>query len=155
MISPRCRPRPPPRAPFRGGVLETTEVGEHAGRDTDAGRGERGADEDRHERRGTQRVHDAVTDGERHCDAYQGDQRCLSTGPQQVNKIGLQTDLEEQDQDAEFGQRVKNLRLGDETQNAGADDYSGEQFTQDGGLTDTLHHLARQLCGEPDEDQAH
>ena len=48
---------------------------------------------------------------------------------------------------------MKNLRLVDEVQNAWADNYSGEQFTQDGGLTDTLHRLARQLCSKPDEDQ--
>ena len=106
------------------------------------------------ERRVTEPVHDAVADGEGHHHAHQGDERGLQTRPQQIVEVGLQTHLEEQDQDAEFGQGVKRLRLVNEPEDAGPDDHAGQQFAEDGRLADPLHPLAGQLRGEPDEDEA-
>ena len=94
------------------------------------------------------------TGRERHRHAHQGNQRRLGTSPQQVAKIGLQTYLEEQDQDPEFGQGVKRLGLVDKAKEARADDHSGQQFTQDRRLADALHRLACHLRGQPDEDEA-
>ena len=56
-------------------------------------------------------VHDGVADGERHRHAHQGDERGLKTRAQQLAEVGLQPHLEEEDQDAEFGQGVQHLRL--------------------------------------------
>jgi hypothetical protein len=49
---------------------------------------------------------------------------------------------------------VKRLGLVDEAKDAGADDDSGQQFTQDRRLADGLHRLACHLRGKPDEDAA-
>jgi hypothetical protein len=66
----------------------------------------------------------------------------------------LQTYLEEQDQDPEFGQGVKRPGLVDEAKDAGTDEDSGQQFTEDRCLADALHRLACHLRGQPDEDEA-
>ena len=96
----------------------------------------------------------AVADGERRRHADEGDERGLRPGPQQLTQVGLQADLEQKDQDAELGQGVQHLRLVDQPQDAGADEHARQQLAQDRGLADPLHGLARQLGGEPDQDEA-
>jgi hypothetical protein len=137
-----------------GGIMKTTKVSEHTRRDADAGGGEGGSDEHSHKGVVSEPVHDAVSNCEWDGDADQCHERGLRTRPQQVMDVGLQADFEQKNQDTELGQGVKNLRLMDKAHHARADDHAGQQFTQDGGLADPLHALARHLGGKPDKGEA-
>ena len=71
----------------------------------------------------------------------------------QPREIGLEPDLEQQDQHAELGERVDDLGLVHEPEDTGPDQNAGEQLSEDRGLADPLHPLGRELRGEPDDDE--
>jgi hypothetical protein len=75
-------------------------------------------------------------------------------GPEQLAEVGLEPDLEQQDQDPQLGEGVDDRRLLHEAQPARPDDDPGQQLAEDRGLADPLHPLARDLRREPDDDQA-
>ncbi len=101
----------------------------------------------------TEPGHEAEADREGHDDPDQRDNDRLGSGLQQPREIGLEPDLEQEDQHAELGERVDDLGLVHEPEDAGTDHDARQQLAEDGGLADSLHPLGRQLGGEPDDDE--
>ena len=100
-----------------------------------------------------QPVHDRVARREGQHDPDRSDQGRLQTRAEELVDIGLEADLEEEDQHAELGEGVQDLRLVDQPEQAGTDEHPRQQLAQDGSLPDALHGLAGQLGGEPDQDE--
>jgi hypothetical protein len=130
------------------------EIGEHARADADGGRGKRRAEKEAHHLRQTEERSERESAGEGDGHARHRHDHRRDTALNEAIEIGLQTDDEEEKDDAELRQKVNGrvVRI-DQVQSGDADDRAADQLTENGGLAEALRDLAEQLrrCEDRDE----
>jgi hypothetical protein len=109
-------------------ALDRSEVAQHSGGDADARGRERGADEQVDEQGALrqQPCRDAPPERHRGHDAEHGDQERGRAHPDESPQVGLQPDLEEQQQHADLGQEVQRGNGPEEVGAVTADDQRHE-----------------------------
>ena len=95
-----------------------------------------------------------VAERERNRHPHDGHRERRSPGPEHLAEIGLEPDLEEQEQHAELGQHVHHLARQPldrhDTQRAGPKHHAGDELAEHGGLAHAFGQLAQQLGGDQD-----
>ena len=137
-------------------VLKPAEIGEHASGDADAGGGQRRRRDDRRRGPGFEPLAGPVAAGERqdHADGRHCGRRAADAD--ELGQVSLQPDLEEQQNDAKFGEQVQRLLMRiDEVEHRRTEDDARDQLAEHGRLTDSLGDQASELGrGESDDEQA-
>ena len=91
-----------------------------------------------------------IAQPERHGDPHDRHRERGGADAEHLAQVGLQPDLEQQQQDAELGQDVDHLgrpcRPRDDAEHAAAEQDAGDQLAQDRGLAEALGQLARSLA---------
>ena len=134
-----------------------SEVGEHAGGDTHRGGGERRADEDGLIRdagggrlTGVGQIGPvSVAEGKRHRDADQRHRQRRGSDPEHLPEVGLESDLEEEQDDAQLGEQMDDVGRdtggGNDAEGARAQKHSRDELPEHGRLPDQLGQLAKEL----------
>ncbi len=138
------------------------EVGEDARGDADAGGAERGADEDVRQvvLLGQEPGCHAPTEEERRRHPQAGDEQARPADREHLAGVGLQSHLEEQQDDPELGEHLQppvgaeELEVVDAEEREVAEDDAEDQLAEDRRLADALEQLAAELGGGEDHDQA-
>jgi hypothetical protein len=127
-------------------LLEPAQVGEHAGGDSHARRGQGGPRDDRDQRGRAQEHADRVSQPERQDHPDQGDRRRSPPDPQQLTEVRLDPNGEQEDHHPQLGEQVKRLvaRV-HEGQHRRAEDHPCRQFAEHGRLAGPLHRQAEEL----------
>jgi len=84
-------------------------------------------------------------------DPHQCHQGGLGPDADRLRQIGLEPDLEQQEDHAHLGEGMEDLGLVHEPEGVWTDDDPDEKLAEDSRLAEAFHPFARQLCGEPDE----
>ena len=90
-------------------LFQPVEVGEDTSRNTDACSGEAGSSNDGDKVAKAEHPADEITQTERQSDTDGGNCRRSPTDLQQFLQVGFQSDLEKQNDNAEFGQQVQDI----------------------------------------------
>jgi hypothetical protein len=73
--------------------------------------------------------------------------------PQQLGQLGLEPDLEEQQQHAQLAEDREDLVAADQPEGGRADQHADDQLAEHGGLAETLRQLGTHLgCDQDDQD---
>jgi hypothetical protein len=98
-----------------------------------------------------------VAEGERQYDSDDRDGERRGPDPKHLAQVGLQPDLEEQQEHTELGEHVNQLGLDasgrHDAEHTATQQDTGEQLAQDGGLAHALGGFAEQLGGREDRRQ--
>ena len=127
---------------MRGRRVEQDHRGEHAGRDADRGRDHRRADEQRLNSARAPRAHLQTAASEWYDDAEYGDRGRPPAHPEDGRGLRLKSDGEEEEDDAEFGQRVHQFGGCDPVQQTRPDYDAREDFARHGRLPQALERLS-------------
>ena len=129
-------------------ALEDLQLGEHPRGDPDGRRRHRGPDEDRRDRGLAEERRERVAAGERKDHARDGDGRRRAADLEELREVRLEADLEEQQDDPDFGDEQDALGQRDEPEHGRSQEHSGQKLAQHGGLSEALRELAQQLGAE-------
>jgi len=122
--------------------------------DADAGGDHRGAHEDGLERGVAGEVEQEPAEHEGHDDAEDGDQQSPGPDAKEFGGLHLEAHLEEEEHDAQLGQRVEEVVVGDPAESGGAEEDSGEKAADDGRNAQALTDFGEELGGAEDEQHA-
>ena len=153
-----------PRMTLDSGAFHPADVAQHARRDPDAGRRERRPDKQVDipcDVPGEESGRHGVAERHRRDDPQQRHADDRGSHTQQFFEVALETDLEQQQNHADFGrdrqewialQRIEEL---ESKQTEVAQNDADEQLTQHRGLTEPLDQLAADLGGDKDGGKRH
>ena len=135
-------------------AVRAAEVGQGSHGDADAGRGHRARHHQRDQQVESKNIAGEDEAGEqRQQETPDRDDYRFIAGTGQFADVGLQPDLEQQQNDADLGQHLDQpLRL-DKSQQAGAEDDAGDDFADDHRHFQRVGHLPEKPGG--DQDRGH
>ncbi len=128
------------------------ELGEHGGRDADARRDERGGEEGRGRGVLPAQLAQREPGGSREHDAEHRDEQRDAPDRPQVREARLESDPEQQKDDAELGEHVEHRAEVHEPEHRRADEDAREDLADDGRLVDALEQLVPELRREQDDE---
>jgi hypothetical protein len=129
--------------------LEDRQLREHSRGDPDRGRGQRGSDEDRRQRRKAEATRDDPAAGERQSHARERDAQSRRADAQEFVQVGLQANFEEEQDHADLGHEKHALRKRNQPEDGGSQQDSDEELAQHRRLAHALGELPEEL--RPDE----
>jgi hypothetical protein len=98
-------------------------------------------------------LHEREGEAEGDHDSEESDADGLPSYAEQVGGLGLEADHEEKEDDAEFGEDVVKLGVGDEAEEVTANDGPGDDLADDLGLSETAEELTADLRGREEKEQ--
>ena len=126
--------------------LKSPQVCQHTGRDSHAGGRERAPSDNRHKVVESEEATNGVTPSERQHHADNGYGRGSSSHLDELAEVRLQTDLKEENDDAQLCEEMENLVVrADQTENGYTKEYACYQFPEDGRLADAFRKSTSQL----------